>query len=262
MRRLACIVLALCTALLSVSCSKERTGDLCFGISTEDTKLYLDKGFRTCWNAKDLFSISYKGKSFTKWTFQGKDGAKTGVIKGQQGNGPASNTSVALYPYDRGALVSGRTLTTTIPSTQAIEGYPLLTAVSEDDYFIFRYACSFICMEVTADGPCTIGSVTLSARGEESLCGKVSIDLRKESDPAISLMGNSNTVTLDCGKGIALSDGETRVFIASVAPVSLSMGYVFEITLADGSKKKVIDPEAVSLQRGALVLTRLRLSSE
>lgn len=258
-----------------ISCAKQnviiRSSDNCRTVtlnadcSAAGSKVMLESGKKTVWNGGDSVSVFYGGSTINKKAFySGQPGAQSGPITFTDTAGIASGRTLAVVPYRKDNSLSDGILHTCIPSDQHYfkDSYDpaatLLYASSADDNLCFRYACSVVYVEIKPNGnlPVGIKSITLSSAAGEKIAGDISVNMKNPDKPEMSVEDTgSDSVTMSSESSSELCTipaGEGRKFYFSVAQVSLSEGYSFDIELSDETHVISRNTSAKSFKGGTL----------
>lgn len=258
-----------------ISCAKQnviiRSSDNCRTVtlnadcSAAGSKVMLESGKKTVWNGGDSVSVFYGGSTINKKAFySGQPGAQSGPITFTDTAGIASGRTLAVVPYRKDNSLSDGILHTCIPSDQHYfkDSYDpaatLLYASSADDNLCFRYACSVVYVEIKPNGnlPVGIKSITLSSAAGEKIAGDIAVNIKNPDKPEMSVEDTgSDSVTMSSESSSELCTipaGEGRKFYFSVAQVSLSEGYSFDIELSDETHVISRNTSAKSFKGGTL----------
>ncbi|MGN0091971.1 MAG: leucine-rich repeat protein [Alistipes sp.] len=233
-------------ATMFAACSKDATNDagidlskdkFYVSISNEDeSRVQLDEECQTVWNADDQVSVFNKTTDNRCYKFTGQTGDKTGELVYVEGGATGSviDKVVALYPYDSAAVLSEGLLQTTIPATQQYvansfgKGGNIMVAQSDDENLAFKHLFGWIKLQLS--GNYAVKSITLAGLNNESLAGSATI----ADDLGITLADDAtDTLTLDCGDGVQLTDTPTAFYIA-VIPQTFENGVDITINLVGG----------------------------
>ncbi|MGN0092429.1 MAG: leucine-rich repeat domain-containing protein [Alistipes sp.] len=259
-------------ATMFAACTKDATKDLVIDrpidnptdapiekfyvtVGDDDSRVQLDDKCQTVWNTGDQVLIFNKTDGDECWQFTGSTGDTTGELVYVDGGttGSAIDKVVALYPYDSAAVLSEGLLQTTIPTTQTYikdsfgEGGSIMVARSNDEKLWFRNVMGWIRLSLTGDQ--IVKAITLKGCNNEPLAGSATID----DDLSITLADDAtDTLTLDCGEGVQLTDEPTYFYIA-VAPQTFGNGFYAEAVDADNNIILLKTVNSVTVQRNHIV---------
>ncbi len=254
----------LCLALVA-SCTKNgNTGDDVpengFRAKIEQTKGGGSKGERThinpewdpngysetplYWSEGDLIKVS--NQSGTTLTFQLTEGENTmygTFYTGEQNDGFFEPDYMAAYPAANAegtaTTISGSTATFSMLSTQSYkantfdEGAMPMVASSSTQTLDFRNVFGGLCIPLCGDG-LTVTSVKLtSLNTNDKLWGVFSADCTSSNPLPTYVNGGDNTLTLDCGAGVALDATVPTDFYFMLPPGTLESG--FTVTAYNGT---------------------------
>ena len=213
MKKTSIFLAATFVALAFASCAKEElepeitpetNASLVFTANTYATKTTLSSDDFVLWQAGDQINVNGKvynisegsGTARAKFVAHSEDAVKDGGFY------------YAFYPesisYNGGSI--------TLPETQTYANNAGLANVnpmfakSDDETLSFKNICALI--ELNLKGNRSVRSITISA--DEKLSGAATFDA---STLALTATG-SNRVTLNCGAGVALTEGGTKFYIA------------------------------------------------
>ena len=254
----------LCLALIA-SCKKNgNTGDDVpengFRAKIEQTKGGGSKGERThinpewgneaatniYWTEGDHIKVANQNGSGTALTFQLAEGENTmygTFYTGEQNDGFFVPDYVAIYPASNAEgvanTISGTTATFNISSSQLYEinsfgeGAMPMVARSSTQELVFYNVLGGLCIPLQGDG-LTVTSVKLtSLNTSEKLWGVFTADCASSNPLPSHVSGGDNTLTLDCGEGVALNATTPTDFYFMVPPGTLESG--FTVTAYNGT---------------------------
>lgn len=228
---------AACTNDVAENISTVSSEKLHVSIENNDNRVQLSDN-TTIWTESDKVSVFYKYDSEC-WQFDGKTGDTSGTLSKISGtqNTQYMENRVALYPYNEINSTPWEEWVKTI--VQPIQNYRadsygigsnIMLAVSSDDNLKFRNVLGWI--KVSLTGSKTIKSLVLSGNCSEKIAGGIQIDIRDMS--VIEDENPCETVTIDCGEGVTLSDKPTAFYFA-VIPQAFYNGFSIVATDTDGS---------------------------
>ncbi len=255
------ILLALAATALCFSCAKDQTRDiapvapdtLSVSFADDNTKVQLDDAAKTVWNADDRVSVFYYSNANDCWKFMGATGDRSGNLK-RESQGDSStilDKIVVVYPYNEEYTISptDNTIKTSIPSVQHyVQGSYGISAnimVSTGTSNSFSMKNLYGWLKLQLSGGKTIKKITLRGNENERLSGQAVIDYETPKlimDDGTTLDDNEvggtlvfddeNSITLDCGEGVALSETPTAFYFA-LAPQTFENGITIVITYSD-----------------------------
>lgn len=229
------------------------------------SRVHLD-GTRLYWNAGDELSLFWS-QANVKYIFCGEDDATDGPIEAASGNvteGELLEHTYALYPYDASATItSNGVITTSLPQSQdylagsmASEAN-LMVAVTEDaessDLFL-RNAFGYLRLQLYGDD-ITIKNISISGNNNEAIAGRCFITAKYDVAPKVAMDNNgSQTITLNCGEGVALSSSqaEPTEFIVVLPPMTLTEGITVRTANADGKGFEMTTYNPVQIIRNTI----------
>lgn len=193
----------------------DRIGVFVSGVSANDNTLFTQKAGTL---SADRRKAEYEGTFGTE-------------VAGTQ-------TLYAVYPYDSGATISGTTLTTTFPGHQVYSpdgytGIPLLGKYEGDisglafERFLNPFAV--IELRLASESPVNVTRIVFQGNNDETVAGTIEVEMSGDR-PAVSFAASrtSNSITLDCGDGVALTAEPTSFYIA-IPVQEYAKGYRFDI---------------------------------
>jgi len=203
------------------------------------------------WNAGDEISI-FAGNSYNShWQFAGENGANSGKFNEIEDSGFVTGTPLdltanyAIYPYDENITITeAGVISLTLPATQAYNhtyansfgaGANTMMAVTKstaDNFLSFKNLCGYLKLKFYGDDV-TIKSITVKGNNSEKIAGKATVSMAYGGEPTIT-MGNdaTDTITIDCGEGVALSNDATNptIFWVVIPEITFEGGITIEVT--------------------------------
>lgn len=185
--------------------------------TTEDnTRTYIDD-CTIYWSENDLLSVFYRNTLNSQYIFTGESGEKYGTftyVAAPNGVGESLNNLYALYPYREDASISSTgVITTTLPDVQRYSvdsfaaGCNTAIGVSYGDHnsVSFKNVCGYLKIQLWGEG--NVKSIMLKGNNGESIAGQATIAIASDGLPEATLTDDlSQTITLNCEEGIALSN--------------------------------------------------------
>lgn len=161
----------------------------------------------------------------------------------------------AFFPVD---LISsnGSTLSLSIPTKQSysptiqtVQAFPWV-GKSTDENLSLQYTGGLLKISIT--GNHTLQSITLTGNNNEKLSGPASITMNYTDHPVLNFAAEAhNSVTLDCGEGLQLSETALSVFI--VLPViRFEKGISLNLLDTEGREMTYQTEEAIVIERNQL----------
>ncbi len=237
-----------------------------FSATTEqDSKTALD-GTKILWMAGDEISIfqgSAKGSKFVLAKGENTPNGTFSIAAGETfdffGSTDPDATDpdyIALYPYDAAATIDGETVIATLPAAQTYAensfgngAYPMI-ARSASRALAFKNVCGGIELPLKDDnGKIVVKSVKISGNNGEKIAGEARIETGDVPTVIVAETG-SESVTLDCGEGVAL-DAAAKSFILALPPTEFANGITIEVATANGVFTKTT-ANAVSIVRSGI----------
>lgn len=208
----------------------------------ESTKVYVDTDLKMHWNAGDEISI-FRTTGNQRYSFDGADGDREGTftVQGDPQGGSELQRAYAVYPYSEDTSINTDGLITlNLPSVQNYaensfgQGANTMVAVTESkesDKLYFKNLCGYLVVKLYGEG--TIKSITLTGNNGEKLSGQATVVPVHGEVPILTMSESAgNSITLDCGEGVALGSTaeNATAFWFAVPPVTYSKGFTIEIT--------------------------------
>jgi|GEM_PF-3542497 len=237
-----------------------------FSATTEqDSKTALD-GTKILWMAGDEISIfqgSAKGSKFVLAKGENTPNGTFSIAAGETfdffGSTDPDATDpdyIALYPYDTAATIDGETVIAVLPAAQTYAensfgngAYPMI-ARSASRALAFKNVCGGIELPLKDDnGKIIVKSVKISGNNGEKIAGEARIETGDVPTVIVAETG-SESVTLDCGEGVAL-DAAAKSFILALPPTEFANGITIEVATANGVFTKTT-ANAVSIVRSGI----------
>lgn len=216
-----------------------------------DTRTYVEDNKYLRWNAGDEITI-FNGNSYNShWQFAGEDGANSGKFNEVEEGGFVTGSPLnltanyAIYPYDENITIteSGVVLLT-LPAVQEYNhtyansfgaGANTMMAVTKntsDNFLSFKNLCGYLKLKFYGDDV-TVKSVIVKGNNGEKIAGKATVSMTYGGEPTIT-MGNdaTDTITIDCGEGVALSSDyeNPTIFWVVVPEITFEGGITITVT--------------------------------
>lgn len=246
--------------MLSTGCVNETIDyipvkDMVYFAETEydvDTKTSLGEGNTLLWSASDEIVIFEKTSNPSRYILEDGDGETSGKFRCvTSGNGGASlSYNIGFYPYSDGIVCSNTAApyilkNISLPARQeyvpngfAAGAFPM-TAISETEWLSFKNLCGAIKLKVK--GTKAIKSVEIKGNAGELISGKANVTIYDDEQISKVNMqaGSSESVLLDCGKGVQLNAATTTDFIIVLPPTEFNSGFTVTLTDIDGGMMTV-----------------------
>ena len=168
-----------------------------------------------------------------------------------------------VYPYSSDISLSGSYVTTTLPSVQTAKagsfannlmlllGKTALTTANLSQSTVqlsmnFKNVCSGVRFKVTRSD---IKTVTMTARGGQSLCGTVTLGMDGSGNPTIqSVTNGSPTIELQAPNGGTFATNTWYYFVT--LPGTLGSGATFTVTTTTQTGSRNVGTSGFTLTRG------------
>lgn len=211
--------------------------------STKTSLSQLGGPNRVTWSAGDKIKIfnsqTPNGKVFI--LKEGGEGQLSAPFQGEPLNG--GGPFYAVYPADAAVSLSGSTVNVTIPAVQSYAegsfGNGANIAAVKVDYlsdFVFQNLCGVIRFPIK--GSKSVQKINVYTNGDELLNGSGTVSFSGNGPSLTFTDGQTDEsfrmLTLDCGSGVALSNGTDGTSFYMVVPAG---------TLSDGFTIEIIDTE-------------------
>lgn len=185
----------------------------------ENTRTFVENNKYLRWHEDDRLTAFYGNTLNRQYKFNGATGDNSGtfslVPSGELGTGNAFDCIYALYPYSETATISDEgVISLTLPTVQSYaensfgNGANTMIAVTEnleDTFLAFKNTCGYLKLKLyNADGA-TLKSIEVKGNNGEKIAGAATATIQFGGAPAVTMAEDaSDTVTLDCGVGVAL----------------------------------------------------------
>ncbi len=220
-----------------------------------DTRTHVEDNKYLRWNAGDEITV-FNGNSYNShWQFAGEDGANSGKFTEFEDSGFVTGNTLeltanyAIYPYNENITITeDGVVSLTLPATQVYNhtytnsfgaGANTMMAVTEntsDNFLAFKNLCGYLKLKFYGEDV-TVKSVTIKGNNSEKIAGSATVTMAYGGEPTI-VMGDdaTNTITIDCGEGVALSsDSENpTIFWAVIPEVTFEGGITITVTDTNG----------------------------
>lgn len=237
------------------------------------TKTAMD-GNTVVWNAGDQIAIfqglSTADKYQVKENGIGRTSATFEIIaKGNGSNATDLPANVAIYPYEsrlicrpvtteNGTVTSYQIDGVTIPPTQtyttgsfADESFPMaaITTAPDDHTLNFKNLCGVLKLQLK--GTAKVKSIELKGNDNEPLSGEATVTIYPgEATPIVAMSSDaSQTVILDCGEGVQLSEEAATDFLITIPPTAFEKGFTAVVTSTDGGADIITTSKSNTVQR-------------
>ncbi|MBQ8366103.1 MAG: leucine-rich repeat domain-containing protein [Alistipes sp.] len=250
-------------------------------ISLDDdtTRVQLNASGKTVWTEDDCVSAFYMSDANNKFRFNGETGDRDGkfIIESMGTATTDIDNIVLLYPYSSSYKLNAAKsqIDVYIPSTQYYAegsygvGANIMASVETDDDFTLKSLCGWIVVQLKGDA--TITNITLSGNNGEQLAGDADFDYADFNLNLVyypngsNIYGDSNvggslvwgdcleSITLDCGDGIALNPDKPTEFYFVVPPQKFTKGITIEAECLRGEPIVKSSSKALTVQRNHIV---------
>ena len=258
--------------VLMVSCAKD---DAITPSTAESTKFYasieapatrtsVDGEGKLSWSANDEITL-FKGDTYARqYKYKGEtDGGSVFEEVISQGSSTTELTAnYSIYPYAANTTISndGKILYT-IPATQkyAVNSFGLganpmvaVTKNKNDNFLAFKNLCGYF--EFSLYGNVAVKSIEFKGNNGEKLAGAATITATNQDAPTFVFANDATeTLTLDCGEGIALANAENPTKFWFVVPaITYEKGITITITDTEGKVMEKSTSNSITIERSAV----------
>lgn len=262
-RTLVCMATIAMLCIGMASCQKEKPMTFVCTITTENNKTHLlpnEQSLR--WNSggESIVIFSQQSHAYDVFTAYSNDIREEGCVADFHQMGDADihhGPFTAFYPAD---AFNESTLSFELPQTQMydatkrIVNIPMI-ANSDDNHLYFNHVCSVIRL-VVKQADVTIRRIVISTGPNEFVSGNVA--LRTDGTGKPCLVNNEtvatayNSVTLDCGTGVDISDATTFWIYMPVGTYH-TMNFSFETTSGQTGVRSLRSGNTISLERSKIL---------
>ena len=269
------IVLALLATMLA-GCVKDNTKDLAIEVGAEkvfatieacesgENRVQLNEQLQTVWTKDDKIMIFFDGGSKI-CRFDGETGDRSGsftVIQQYAMDGfSAQGKHYALHSYDPTQTMFGSygdgslALFTTVPNVQnyikgsySVGANVMLGESSDGESFVFRNVLGYLRLSI--EGSKIVQSIVLTSNDQSPVTGMIAMMARDISIWQI-YQNATDTVTLDCGSGVQLSDTPSEFYIA-LPPVTFAKGFSVTVNFTDGTQFVQQTIKEIAIERNCI----------
>ncbi|MBR5206550.1 MAG: leucine-rich repeat domain-containing protein, partial [Alistipes sp.] len=237
---------------------------LTVGFEGGDTRIQLNEAQKTVWNAGDEVSVFFQSYTNMKWTFQGEDGDRSGVLKAEDKNygEQVMDDIIIVYPYssDYRINLNDKTVLAELPAVQHYlngsygKGGNIMVAAGDFDSYLLRSVCGWLRIDLTGDGQ-EVRKITLRGNNGEQLAGLVYVDAQSAdiitfaNDGGFEINNTVSTeITLDCSAGVVL-DKEPKSFYIGVLPQTFEGGVTITAECSNGTYSTISTTKTFTLKR-------------
>ena len=216
-----------------------------------DTRTYVEDNKYLRWNAGDEITV-FAGNSYNgHWQFAGEDGANSGKFNEIEEGGFVTGTPLdltanyAIYPYDENITITeAGVVSLTLPAVQEYnhtyansfgEGANTMMAVTEntsDNFLAFKNLCGYLKLKFYGEDV-TVKSITVKGNNGEKIAGSATVAMTYGDEPTITMGDDAtDTITIDCGEGVALSNDAVNptIFWVVIPEITFEGGITIEVT--------------------------------
>lgn len=281
------LLLYLCAVLALVACAEsgveeqlsivgDAPSEIVVGFEGDDTRIQLNEAQKTVWTKGDFVSVFYRSNANEKWQFQGDTGDRIGRIKRVSVADATKELSkvVVVYPYNDGYYINPEScnVEATMPAVQhyledsyGVDGN-IMVSSDEFNQVSLKSVCGWLKLQLTGSGD-VIKSIRVRGNDGEQVAGLLYINSSTAVATLASDMGSCDdgesggvggglifddtileTVTLDCGDGVALTDEVVSLYIA-LPPQVFSKGITVEIEDANGYVMEKVTEKEIAIER-------------
>ncbi len=296
------IVITMATAAMTLfaGCQKPEVdapveSDDVFTASVEEfdaqTKTAMNENRRIVWSTGDRLSIFQGSTIADEYVLaDGSAGLSSGSFKwvskdnevnGDFGAGFELPCNVAFYPYAEGLLLDGDMLedgkkvytvsTVVLPAVQTYAensfgngAFPMVAVTQNMDDHKLKFKNVGGALKLQLKGSCVVKSIKVEGKNGEKLSGAATVTAYANNQaPAIKMASDASAeVTLDCGEGVQLNEGEVTNFYVALPPVVFENGFTVTVTDNEDKEYTVSATEANTILRSAiLVMPEVKLES-
>ena len=196
-----------------------------------ETRTVIQEDGRVFWSPEDCINVYYGDKS-GMFTSTNTESAASAEFRGTLGSFTLDGETefVAAYPYSDENIISGTTLTMTLPAEQtAVEGtfaddLFISVAKSKDYKLHFYNVCGGVQFSLARGD---IKKVVFRGNNGESLAGRLTVEFASDGKPQISgINAGKTSVTMTAPAGGTLKEGSWYYLV--LAPQVLQKGYTME----------------------------------
>ena len=216
-----------------------------------DTRTYVEDNKYLRWNAGDEITV-FAGNSYNShWQFAGEDGANSGKFNELEDSGFVTGTPLdltanyAIYPYDENITITeAGVVSLTLPAVQEYnhtyansfgEGINTMIAVTKntaDNFLSFKNLCGYLKLKLYGDDV-TVKSISVKGNNGEKIAGAATVTMAYGGEPTITMGDDaSDTITIDCGEGVALSNDAANptIFWVVIPETTFEGGITITVT--------------------------------
>lgn len=229
----------------------------------DDTRVELNEKRQTVWNAGDKIFV-YCNSYFREYTFDGKTGDRSGSFTYTTGYGaPDSN---AVVNYDKYYAVHLNTLQyswysngdpvfyVTLPATQSYkknsygtDTNAMLGTSTDGENFTFKNLYGYLRLSLT--GGKVVKSIEISGNANETLAGELKVN--KDAQFVQWYQNLSDSITIDCGSGVMLTDIPTNFYV-TLPPITFESGISVKVNFTDGTSYPKSTTKKVVISRNTI----------
>ncbi len=237
-------------AAAAISCNKSE-GDVTPSIDLPqmtisaygDSSRTIISGTDVLWSVDDKISLhKEEDGSAVEFTSDIAEAAAAADFTGDEFTNDGG-TYYALYPHNSAttANYSAQTMTFTIADTQTYNtseenfaqgAFASVAKTTDLASVAFTNLMGGVKIELTGEG--TVTNIEVTTTPETPICGTATIDMSLTT-PEITTIEGGDTITLDCGEGVALDETTPAIFMIALPPTSGATPLLATINFEDGS---------------------------
>ena len=241
----------------------------------DQTRTSLAEGNYIAWSEGDRIAVFQGGADPDCFEVADASAGKTRAsfeavsTSGNDGQNQKYSENIAIYPYSSASscltdkVSGGKVLSYTVkpvnyPSIQSYkeDSFPtdalVMAAVTEslsDRDLHFKAASAVLRFKVK--GTTSLQSIKVTGNSDEPLSGNASVGVNTDgSSPIVSMTNSPSSVTLDCGKGVALDESEATVFMLCIPPTDFAEGFTVTFTDTEGVEDVRTVSKSLSVKQG------------
>lgn len=231
----------------------------------EDTRVELNEHKKSVWTKGDKI-IRIGDKTLDGWKFTGQTGDRSGNFsKSTTFDGyfdyDFKGEYVALYPYNsnisyaqftNGDLAISQNIKkeqSYHPNSYDPTSNTMFGSSSDGKNFKFKNLMGYLCISLTGDK--SVKKIIVTGNNNETISGDLFINIFDTDVTAWNNQTSYNTITLNCGSGVQLTDEPTQFYFA-IPPTTFTKGISVVVYFSDETQYPINTAKQLVLERNTI----------
>ena len=213
-----------------------------------EERVQLDENQQTVWSAEDKIVVQSNAE-LAVYQFDGQTGDRGGSFTKMLDGGTLPDDYkfegkyYALYPYEAwysvayfeggipAVLATIPPAQSYLPASYGLHTNLMLGASNDGRNYEFKNMLGYLCLNIS--GNKVVKSIEVKANNSDEYIAGTYFFAVIDINVFGCYAGGSDSITLDCGDGVQLSDTPTKFYL-TMPPITLSNGFSVKVTFTDG----------------------------